>query len=369
MNAIRRLQDLGQSVWLDFIDRHMLTSGELARMIDESGLAGLTSNPTIFEKAVAGSSDYDSLIASARPTDDDATVFERLQVRDVTHACDVFLPVYERTGGADGFVSIEVSPKLARDTPGSLDDARRLWEAIRRPNLMVKIPGTQEGLGAIERCLTEGININVTLLFSVARYLEIVLAYLGALEARLREGKPIDHVASVASFFVSRVDTKMDRILDGLEGNARECGLALRGKIAIANAKLAYAECERIMSTKRWRDLASKGARRQRLLWGSSSAKDPAYPDTYYVDALVGPHTIDTMPLETFRAYIDHGKPEVRLTPDGSARQLLDSLETIGLDFARITDELEEEGVRAFAQSFDRALASIAGKRRLLKPG
>ena len=366
MDPIHALRGLGQSVWLDFIDHRMLASGKLEKMIEQDGLSGLTSNPTIFEKSIAGSTSYDDVIRSAPPSETDASIFERIQVRDIRLACDLFRPLHEKSGGADGFVSIEVPPSLARDTRGSIEQARKLWDKVNRRNVMVKIPGTREGLEAIETCLADGININITLLFSVERYVEVAQAYLRAQETRAHRGEPIDRVASVASFFVSRVDTKVDKALDALVGPALERGKALRGQIAVANAKIANAECERIVQGDRFRRLESSGAKRQRLLWASTSTKDPAYPDTYYAEALIGPHTVDTMTLETFRAYQDHGKPEVRLTKNGRAKEMVAALAGLGIDFTRVTDELENEGIRLFSDSFDKALASIADKRRAL---
>ncbi len=358
MHNIHRLRELGQSVWLDFIERSMLTSGELERLTEEDGLVGLTSNPTIFQKAIARSTDYDDIIQAAEPQESDRRVLERIAVRDVTLACDQLRAVYDKTGGADGFVSIEVAPSLARNTSGSIEEARRLWRLVSRPNLMVKIPGTREGIAAIEQCLTDGININITLLFSVARYLEVVAAFVRALESRIEDGEPIDRIASVASFFVSRVDAKVDPLIT--QGP--------KGQIAIANAKIAYEEYERVFAGDRWQRVASKVARPQRLLWASTSPKSPEYPDVYYVDALIGPHTVDTMTPETFRAYIDHGHPEVRLTKDRErAHELIQNLAKMGIDFPKITQELENEGVRLFAESFDKALESIAEKRRLLR--
>jgi transaldolase len=366
MHPIHSLRALGQSVWLDFIDHRMLASGKLEKMIELDGLCGLTSNPTIFQKSIAASSSYDEVMRSAPPSETDASIFERIQVRDIRLACDLFRPLHEKSGGADGFVSIEVPPSFARDTRGSIEQARKLWDKVNRRNVMVKIPGTREGLEAIETCLADGININITLLFSVARYVEVAQAYLRAQEARAHRGEPIDHVASVASFFVSRVDTKVDKALDALVGPALERGKALRGQIAVANAKIANAECERIVQSDRFRRLEASGAHRQRLLWASTSTKDPAYPDTYYVEALIGPHTIDTMTLESFRAYLDHGKPDVRLTKNGRAKEMVAALGDLGIDFARVTDELENEGIRLFAESFDKAIATIAEKRRTL---
>jgi len=361
-HAIARLQGLGQSVWLDFIDERMLVSGEMQRRIEDEGVTGLTSNPTIFQKSIAASNVYDALVGSRPPSESESSVFEQLQVHSIIRACDLLRPVYDRTGGADGFASIEVAPQFAYDTSGSIEQARRLWAEVSRPNLMVKIPGTKPGLKAIEQCLSEGININITLLFSVHRYVEVVEAYLSALETRAQKWKTLDHVASVASFFVSRMDGKIDKMLDEHGGEERD---ALRGQIAIANAQVAYEQFEHLFATERFRRLASMGAHPQRVLWASTSTKDPAYPDTYYVEALVGPQTIDTMPLETLRAYLDHGDPDVRLTQDrAQARDRIAHLSSLGIDVERVAEQLETEGVRSFSKSFDEATAAIAAKRR-----
>lgn len=366
MSTIDRLRELGQSVWLDFLDRELLTSGELDRKVQE-GLRGLTSNPTIFQKAIASGRAYDDVIGGAAASEMESTVLERLMVRDIAAACDRLRPVYDRTGGADGFASIEVSPLAAGDTKRSIAEAHRLWEAVSRPNVMVKIPGTPQGVPAIRRCLTDGLNINITLLFSVARYREVVDAYLSALEARLEGGNSIEGIASVASFFVSRVDTKVDKALDALEGARAASGVALRGQIAVANAKIAYEEYARVISSDRWRALAAKGARPQRLLWASTSPKDPRYPDTYYAEALVGADTVDTMTLETLAAYLDHGRPEARLTTDGArAHDQLAQLGELGLDLSAIERELEDEGVRSFSDSYLKAIEAIAARRRQL---
>ncbi|MBX3258782.1 MAG: transaldolase [Labilithrix sp.] len=368
MNPIRRLEELEQSVWLDYIDRKLLTSGALDRLVGQ-GLRGLTSNPTIFQKAIAGSSDYDELIRSASPSERNASVLERLMVRDLALACDRLRPVYEASGGRDGFASIEVPPRIAEDCAASVEHALRLWTLVQRPNLMVKIPGTRAALPAIESCLSHGININITLLFSVPRYREVVEAYLRALEARVERNDPVERIASVASFFVSRVDTKVDEALDGLEGDRRIEGRELRGAIALANAKLAYEEYERMYGSERWARLAARGAHPQRLLWASTSPKDPAYPDLYYVEALVGPETVDTVTPDLFRAYLDRGDPALRLTADRErAHAQVAALARLGIDFGRIADELEEEGIAAFAASYDKALASIADKRRAAAP-
>lgn len=370
MNPLRRLRELGQSPWLDYLDRPLLSSGELDRMIEEDGLSGMTSNPTIFQKAIAGSGDYDGTIAAAPPGEPEARIFEHIEVEDVARACDRFRPIYDETRGADGYVSIEVAPELANDTERTIDEVHRLWGSVARPNVMVKIPGTLEGVPAIERCLTDGINVNVTLLFSVRRYLDVFQAFVRALETRAARCLPLGSVASVASFFVSRIDSKVDRALDTLAGGAwRELARPLRGHVAIANAKLAYRGYGRMIADNRWLALAAKGARPQRLLWGSTSTKDPAYPDVYYVDALVAPDTVDTMPLDTLRAYRDHGNPQIRIYEGvEQAREQFETLVKVGIDFDVVTRELENEGVRLFMESHRRALQTIAEKRKQGRP-
>ncbi len=360
---MRRLLDLGQSVWLDYLRRGMTRSGELAEMV-AGGLRGMTSNPTIFEHALAGNTDYDedlAQLAASRRTDGE--VFEALAIRDVQEAADVFRPVYEETAGADGFVSIEVSPELARNTEGSIAEARRLWRAVDRPNVMIKIPGTREGWPAIERCLREGININITLLFSVAHYREVAGAYMRALEARIAERHPIDRVASVASLFVSRVDTEVEKRID-VKGSTLE---ALRGRVAIANALLVYAAFLEITGSDRWRALEAKGARVQRPLWASMSTKNPEYRDVLYVESLIGPETIATVPPDTLRLFEDHGFVEQTLPGDVSAAQrTMRALEAGGIDFADVNTTLEDEGIEKFARSFDQLLGVSAEKRRAL---
>jgi transaldolase len=367
MNRIDRLEELGQSVWLDFLDRRLLLSGELRRLIEVDGVRGVTSNPTIFQKAIASSDAYDDLIRSAPRSETEASLLERIMVRDLALACDELRPVYDSSQGADGFASIEVNPKLAGDTAAQVEQARALWTAVDRPNLMVKIPGTRPGLPAIHSCLVHGININVTLLFSCSRYREVIEAHLHALERRLAANERIDHIASVASFFVSRVDTKLDKHLDALPNAVRGAAGSLRGQIAIANAKMAYEEYERILASDRWKALAAHGARPQRLLWASTTPKDPTYSDTYYVDALIGPSTIDTMTLETLNAYLDHGQPEVRINADRKrAHQQLTDLTSLQIDLAEATEHLEDEGVAAFSESFRKSLHAIGQKRRSL---
>ena len=357
-NPLVRLGALGQSPWYDFITRELIATGELRALISEDGLLGMTSNPTIFEKAIASSADYDDDIRRLAAEGHGAEeIFEALAIADVRSACDAFRAVYERTGGADGLVSLEVSPTLARDGAATEAAARRLWAAVARPNLMIKIPGTVEGLGAIERCIADGINVNVTLLFSVARHEAVMEAYLRGLERRAAAGQPLDHVASVASFFVSRVDTKVDPMLE------RAGRADLRGTIAIANACLAYAAFERVFRGARWAALAGRGARVQRPLWASTSTKDPALPDVYYVEALIAPDTVNTLPPETFAAYRDHGVPTVRIAEGtATAAERIGALAAAGIDLATVTQELEAEGVDKLAASFRSLLSGIDAK-------
>ncbi len=363
MNRIARLHELGQSAWLDFLDRRLL-SGELRRLVEQDGLRGVTSNPTIFQKAMASSTDYDASIRSAPRSTSDAAVLERIMVRDLSVACHELRSVYEATSGADGFASIEVDPTCAGDTAAQVEQATRLWQAIERPNLMVKIPATRPGIPAIESCLAHGINVNVTLLFSVSRYREVVEAYMRALERRVRANQPIDRIASVASFFVSRIDTKVDALLDAMPNALRGAAGALRGQIAIANAKLAYEAFEHVVASERWKALAQRRARPQRLLWGSTSPKDPRYADTYYLDALVGPETVDTMTLDGFRAFLDHGRPEPRLVRERrAAHERMTQLKALGVDIDAITERLEIEGVAAFVEAQKKSLDAIAEKR------
>jgi transaldolase len=321
-SPLKQLCELGQSVWLDYMRRDLYTTGELARLIREDGLRGMTSNPTIFQKAITETNLYDEQIQrAARKGVEPAAIFEHLAVEDVRRAADEFRSVYEATGGNDGFVSIEVRPGLAHDTMGSIAEVRRLWKACDRPNVMVKIPSTQEGLPAIRRCLSEGININITLLFSVPRYREVMEAYLSGVEERLAAGEAVDRLRSVASFFVSRVDTNVDVRLNRIAKDAKEEPLQelarkLRGKLAIANARIAYQAFQEVFAGTRFQALAARGVGLQRPLWASTSTKDPAYPALYYVEALIAPDTVDTMPPETLETYRDHGDPRVRIQED-----------------------------------------------------
>jgi transaldolase/glucose-6-phosphate isomerase len=362
--AMQALLELGQSVWLDYLRRGMFRSGELQGLIDD-GLRGMTSNPTIFEHAIGGSTDYDdALRALAASPRSDQEIFEQLAVEDVREAADLFRPVYESTDGADGFVSIEVSPTLARDTDGTIAEARRLWTAVDRPNVMIKVPGTREGWPAVERLLTDGINVNITLLFSLEHYREVARAFVRALEARLSAGRPIDRVASVASFFVSRVDTETDRRIEAGPESLRN----LRGRVAIANAQLAYIWFRDQIQGAEWRRLASKGARPQRLLWASTGTKNPAYSDVLYVDALIGPDTINTMPPATLRFFEDHGTIQRTLPEDArDAVVVMDRLSAGDVDIDDVTRVLEDDGIEKFAKSYETLLGVIRDKRRALK--
>lgn len=369
-NPLVALGRLGQSPWYDFITRDLVHSGELARLIREDGLLGMTSNPTIFEKAISGSSTYDDDIRrlAARGASP-SQIFEELAVDDVRAACDVFRDTFERADNGDGTVSLEVSPTLAHDTDGTLHEAERLWRAVDRPNAMIKIPGTLEGLPAITRCLAQGINVNVTLLFSVERYQQVVEAFLHGLEQRVSMHLPVDHVYSVASFFVSRVDTKLDPVLDSLTPQRPEAA-AIRGTIATANAAVAYAYFRHVLESDRWQALAERGAKPQRPLWASTSVKDPRYPDTLYVEALLAPMTVNTLPPETFTAYRDHGQPSVRIQEAiAHAHDRLQALAALGIDLGAVTRDLELDGVAKFAGSFTSLLAGLDAKAGALAAG
>jgi transaldolase len=363
-NRLLRLRELGQSIWLDYIRRDLF-KGELDRLIEEDGLAGMTSNPTIFDKAISGTDLYDDLIRDCDRSMAPDAIFERLAVADVREAADHFRPLYERTEARDGYVSIEVRPSLAYDTEGTIEEVRRLWQACDRPNVMVKIPGTREGIPAIRQCLAEGMNINITLLFSVRRYLEIVDAWFAAFEERLERGDPVHGLASVASFFVSRVDAKVDgrlekRLAEAKHGPERERIRGLLGQIGIANAKLAFERFEERFRSPRFAVLEEAGARCQRPLWASTSTKNPKYPDVYYVHHLIAPDSVNTIPPDTLDAFRDHGDPKVRIH-DGldDAHRVLQELGSLGIDLDEVTRELEEEGVQKFAKSYDELLATI----------
>jgi transaldolase len=350
-NPLVQLGGLGQSPWYDFITRDLISSGELARLIHEDGLLGMTTNPTIFEKAIAGSELYDEDIRQlAAKGKRPAEIFEALAVEDVRAACDLFAPVYRESEGMNGLVSMEVSPTLANDTAGTIAEAERLWSRIARPNVMIKIPGTKAGLPAITHCLAAGINVNVTLLFAVERYREVVDAFFAGLEQRVSAGKPVIGIASVASFFVSRVDGKVGG-----------------GTAAIANAAVAYRVFEELFQTRRWESLAARGAMVQRPLWASTSTKDPSLPDVYYVEALIAPLTVNTLPPATFAAYKDHGKPVIRIREAmAAADKVMSELARKGVDLGEVTRTLEIEGVKSFAASFESLLKVIEQKAAVL---
>jgi len=374
MNPLLRLQEFGQSVWYDNIHRGLLQSGALARMISDDGLSGVTSNPTIFEKAINGSSAYDDALRTLlkkQPELDDQAVFFTIAMEDIQMAADLLLPVYRRSGHRDGMVSLEVSPDLAYDAEATIREARTLFQRAARPNVMIKVPATQACLPAIEALIADGVNVNVTLLFSIERYREVVDAYLLGLESRLRRGRDITDVCSVASFFVSRIDTKVDQLLHQQLAQAdaakQQVIQGLLGKIAIANAKMAYQAYQELYAGNGFTQLREAGAQTQRLLWGSTGTKNPAYSDVLYVDSLIGPETVNTIPPATYDAYKDHGSPRLTLTEGVTeARQALASLAELGIDLDAITTELEKEGVHLFAESFHTLLAGIAEKRRTL---
>lgn len=370
MNPLKRLHDFGQSVWYDNIERKLLRSGELSRMIKIDGLRGITSNPTIFEKAISGSSDYDASLARliqdvTHP--EPREVFFALAIEDIQAAADLLQPVYHTTKGRDGIVSLEVSPDLAYDTDATVKEALRLHERLARPNIMIKVPATCEGVVAFEKLVSEGLNINVTLLFSVERYKEVAEAYIAGLEARMRRGQSVAGIASVASFFVSRVDTAVDKLLDARitqsDSATRGQLQGLLGKSAVANAKLAYEWYQRIFDSSRFEQLKQAGAATQRVLWASTGTKNPHYSDILYVDGLIGPDTVNTMPPATYNAYKHHGHPCAALLENrDETHKVLAALKAAGIDLDVVTQQLEEEGVKSFAKSFDNLLAVIADK-------
>ena len=369
ISRLQQLHDAGQSIWLDFIDRTMLVNGELARRIRDDALTGMTSNPTIFEKALAEGTAYDAQLTAAGPAagGSPAGLFDLVATDDVRTACDAFRPIYDATRGGDGYVSIEVSPTLANDTERTVSEARRLWSAVGRPNVMIKVPGTPAGGPAVRQLISEGINVNITLLFAVEAHALVLEAYLAALEERVRAGRSVDRVASVASFFVSRVDTEVDKRLDALAqprtGVERDRILALKGRAAIANAKLAYQLFQRRFSGPRWDALAGHGARVQRPLWASTSTKNPAYRDVMYVEQLIGPDTVNTIPPATIEAFRDHGVVARTVDTDvEGAERTLRELAAVGISLSDVTSQLLRDGIVSFEKSFETLLAGLDRK-------
>ncbi|QRR00072.1 transaldolase [Dyadobacter sandarakinus] len=355
-NKVKQIHDFGQSIWLDFIDRKIIFSGELKRLVEEDGVRGVTSNPAIFEKAISSSADYDADIAElSKEQRTNEEIFFGLAISDIKLACDILRPVYdEDVVGADGYVSLEVSPFLALDTEGTIEQARKLWKEVDKENVMIKIPGTEPGLPAIQAAIADGINVNVTLLFGLDRYEAVTEAYIAGLEQRAAAGLPVNNISSVASFFLSRIDVLVDPLLD-------EKGLGeLKGEVAIASAKKAYEIYKRVFSSDRWNKLAELGAVPQRLLWASTSSKNPAFKDTKYVEALIGPNTVDTIPMETLEAYRDHGDPASRLEDDlEGATKILEQIKEAGIDIDAVTKQLEEEGIDKFNKPFQKLLDAI----------
>jgi transaldolase / glucose-6-phosphate isomerase len=363
VNPLRALLEFGQSPWMDYIRRDLLTSGALKKMIQEDGLMGMTSNPTIFEKAITGSKDYADILESPEAKKLDAKgVYEEIAIRDVQDAADIFKGVYQQSKRRDGYVSLEVSPLLANDTQGTINEARRLWKSVGRENVMIKVPGTKEGLPAIRQLLEEGININITLLFAQSVYEQVAEAFIAALEARAKKGQDISHIASVASFFVSRIDTLIDSMIDAklkteTDSGKRAMLTGLQGKVAIANARLTYRKYQEIYRTSRWKPLAAKGAQTQRLLWASTSTKNPKYSDVMYVEELIGPETVDTIPPATFDAFRDHGRVRPSLTENvDEAAKVMASLEKAGISMREVTEKLVVDGVKLFADAFNQLL-------------
>ncbi len=367
INPLKRLEKLGQSIWLDYISRYLIVSGKLDKLISDDGLSGITSNPNIFEKAIGESNDYDAdikkLAAEGKSVNE---IYEALTVKDVSDAADHFRELFDRTNGEQGFVSLEVNPKLAYDTEETIKEARRLWRALNRPNIFIKVPATKEGLPAITQLIAEGININVTLLFGLTRYKEVARAYILGIEKRLKDGKSVKNISSVASFFLSRIDVLLDPILEKYSAdNSSNANLAkqLQGQIAIACAKIAYHLDHEIFCEPIFKQLAEQGAQPQKVLWASTSTKNPEYSDVKYVEALIGPSTINTLPLETIDAYRDHGDPKARLTDDlPQAIHYFQELAKLNIDMEHVSEQLEEEGVAKFTTAYDKLIDTLSQK-------
>lgn len=377
MNALLDCKRYGQSVWLDFIHRRLLASGGLQRLIDEDGICGLTSNPSIFEKAIGGSDDYDAALAQlvAAGIREPAVLFERLAIDDIRQAADLLRPVYEQSNRADGFVSLEVSPHLAMDEEATVREAQRLWHAVSRPNLMIKVPGTEPGVGAVRHLIGAGINVNVTLLFARSAYRAVANAYVDGLQTFAASGGDVSRVASVASFFVSRIDTAMDARIDQRLATAADTGekdalSGLLGRTAIANAKLAYADFQRLYAQPAWQALAARGAHPQRLLWASTGTKNPRYSDVLYVETLIGPNTVNTVPPATMDAFRDHGRARPSLAEGlDEALAAMAMLERLRLSLDEVTAQLVVEGVQLFVDAHDKLLTAVAAKRDALLSG
>ena len=373
-NPLLQLKTQGQSVWYDTIDRVQLVSGLFKRLLDEDGIVGVTSNPTIFQKSISHGDAYDEQMTQfIKQRKSTSEIYEALVIKDITTVADMLRPIYDRTNRQDGFVSLEVSPDLAHDTEESLSEARRFWKMVDRPNLMIKIPATPEGIPAVQQALTEGININITLIFSLDSYREVADAYISALEDRNAEGKDISHIASVASFFVSRVDTLVDQLLEdkikATSDSAEQQKLkSLEGKAAIANARLVYQEFTRIFHTPRFETLKHSGAHVQRPLWASTSTKNPAYRDVLYAEELIGPDTVDTMPLETIENFRDHGRVSRTVENDmQQAKDVFAALEKVGIHYEQVTKQLQDEGVQKFADSFHELFQGIESKKQAIQ--
>ena len=375
-NPLQQLKEYGQSVWYDNVDRAQLASGQFKSMLEADGIQGVTSNPTIFGKSISSGHAYDEqisqLLSEGKNTNE---IYEAVVIQDIRTVADLLRPVYEHTEGLDGYVSLEVSPDLAHDTQATLSEARRFWSLVQRPNLMIKIPATPEGIPAVEAAIRDGINVNITLIFSLDSYRAVTEAYISGLEARNGEGKDISRIGSVASFFVSRVDTLVDKLLDdkikaSSDASEQQQYRALQGKAAIANARLVYQEFKRIFHSPRFESLKHVGANVQRPLWASTSTKNPAYRDVLYAEELIGPDTVDTMPLETIDNFRDHGKVSNTIENDlAGAKATLDSLEKIGIHYAQVTQQLQEEGVQKFADSFHQLFNDIRSKQQKIEQG
>ena len=367
-NPLLKIQEFGQSIWQDYIQRNIILSGELKQLINEDGIRGITSNPSIFDTAIAGSRDYDDDIrAMALEGKSIEEIYRFLTVRDVRQAADLFRPMYDGSEGKHGFVSLEVNPHLARNVEGTIQEARDLWKSLDRPNVFIKVPATREGLSCIRRLIGDGINVNVTLLFGLPRYREVADAYISGLEYRAAQGKSVDRVASVASFFLSRIDILVDPLLEKIIQSGTEQSVPAekcRGQVAVASARQAYQIYKKIFRNERFQKLADQGARPQRLLWASTSTKTPEYSDVKYVEALIGPETVNTLPQETIRAYRDHGNPAPRLENDlGETGDVFESLFALDIDIDKITQQLEDQGIEKFNKPYDSLMETLEKKR------